>query len=576
MSTNRKNISISRNGFTLVEMVIIAPIVILLIGGFISAIVSMTGAVIASRASSSLAINIQDALNRIDVDVKASTSLLSINSIKPLTTPQGYNDDMTDFTNVGANGTMLIISTNATTGNPLNASSNTVYWSGQPNACNSASVTSNTPVTINIVYFVKNNSLWRRTILPSGYSGFSCVNGVLGQPWQRSSCAVSTGSDPCKTQDEKLLTWTNSGSFAVDYFTSTDTVNPIAAANTGNDPVARQAAIKTASTVKANISATSTVAGRDVTQSGNIRAAKMNNIQITGPALSNSGGGSWAYKRQIAITNGSGGTLTNYQVKISLTTATLGSPYTHFKADGSDVRFTDSNGITEYSYWIESWTNIGTSIIWVNIPSLTTSGATINMYYGNPSAIASSNGTNTFDFYENAETYTNGQQNPGGWGLATTGGGTGSTYYVKAVSKAGTMNIDVGGSDGTCDTATNFTSIAQKAVNLGSGTYSISYKYILYYQSYGGLVFVKSYLDGTQLQSANPAETGSSTSLAWANNTYSSFTNSFSGPVTNLKLGSTFNNLGCGAPEVVFDNIYIRKYTATEPTHTAPGAETAP
>ncbi|MFW9879004.1 MAG: DUF2341 domain-containing protein, partial [Candidatus Thorarchaeota archaeon] len=49
-------------------------------------------------------------------------------------------------------------------------------------------------------------------------------------------------------------------------------------------------------------------------------------------------------------------------------------------------------------YWIESWDNTGSSIIWVKIPTLGTS--TIYMYYGNPTATSLSNGTNTFIFFD--------------------------------------------------------------------------------------------------------------------------------------------------------------------------------
>ena len=61
-------------GFTLVEMMVIAPIVILLIGAFIAAIVGLTGEVMSSRGSNVVAYDLQDALNRIEEDVKLSTS----------------------------------------------------------------------------------------------------------------------------------------------------------------------------------------------------------------------------------------------------------------------------------------------------------------------------------------------------------------------------------------------------------------------------------------------------------------------------------------------------------------------
>ena len=88
----------------------------------------------------------------------------------------------------------------------------------------------------------------------------------------------------------------------------------------------------------------------------------------------------------------------NYQVLVTLTTATMGSPYAHVNADGSDICFTGSDEATPQDYWIESWNNAGTSKIWVEVK---TSGAsTIYMYYGNSSASSTSNGTATFDFFD--------------------------------------------------------------------------------------------------------------------------------------------------------------------------------
>ena len=55
--------SVSR-GFTLVEMMVIAPIVILAIGAFITLIVNLTGEIMSSRGSNMVTYNVQNALNQ--------------------------------------------------------------------------------------------------------------------------------------------------------------------------------------------------------------------------------------------------------------------------------------------------------------------------------------------------------------------------------------------------------------------------------------------------------------------------------------------------------------------------------
>jgi type II secretory pathway pseudopilin PulG len=212
----------SKRGFTLVEMLIIAPIVILVIGIFVSAIITMTGDVLAVRGKNALAFNIQDALNRIDQDVKSSGGYLATNNIT-LTSPQGYDDNTAVFKNADAtNGTMLILNTYATTANPLSSTRNFVYTTS-PNACNSALVSQNQKVAMNVVYFIKNNALWRRVIAPSNYATVGC-----SVPWQQPTCTPGYVASFCKTQDMKLVDGVSVSGFALNYYTSAAATTPIA------------------------------------------------------------------------------------------------------------------------------------------------------------------------------------------------------------------------------------------------------------------------------------------------------------------------------------------------------------
>ncbi|MHA2362595.1 MAG: DUF2341 domain-containing protein [Candidatus Hodarchaeales archaeon] len=100
----------------------------------------------------------------------------------------------------------------------------------------------------------------------------------------------------------------------------------------------------------------------------------------------------WNYKKEIALT---ATPEDDYQIKIELNTSNFN--YTKANVDGSDLRFYDLN-TTSLNYWIESWNNTGTSIIWVKIPTFGTT--LIEMYYGNPSASAKSYGDGTFIFFD--------------------------------------------------------------------------------------------------------------------------------------------------------------------------------
>jgi hypothetical protein len=113
----------------------------------------------------------------------------------------------------------------------------------------------------------------------------------------------------------------------------------------------------------------------------------------------------WNYRIPIKINNTqNSNTLTDYQVKVVLDTASLISAG-KMKPDGSDIRFTDEDGQTQLSYWIESGINTTKTVIWVKVPSIPAlSTKTIYMYYGNPSATSQSDPRATMFIYEDFTT----------------------------------------------------------------------------------------------------------------------------------------------------------------------------
>ncbi|RYY65372.1 MAG: hypothetical protein EOO13_17310 [Chitinophagaceae bacterium] len=57
-------------------------------------------------------------------------------------------------------------------------------------------------------------------------------------------------------------------------------------------------------------------------------------------AIAQGPGTGWNFSRNLSLNTPT--TIANYQVKVTLTTALMGSPYTNVNADGSDLRFYDS------------------------------------------------------------------------------------------------------------------------------------------------------------------------------------------------------------------------------------------
>jgi len=276
MSNHKYNTE--HNGFTLVEILVVAPIVILAIGVFITMIVTMTGDIMASRGANSLAYNVQDALSRIEQDVKHSGAFLATNNI--ITTPQGYDNAVAPFDNANTDtaiGPMLILNVYTTTSNPVSPTRNIVYTKN-PNACGSNLKSQNPPVMMNVVYFIKNNTLWRRTLAKTGYNDITNI--TCDVPWQQPSCYPGISGTICKAQDIKLVDGVspNSG-LTINYYPtpSSDTPNAVASDGSVTDDTTRLAALQSNSTVKVTINAASTIAGRDTNFSSSIRATSPNN-----------------------------------------------------------------------------------------------------------------------------------------------------------------------------------------------------------------------------------------------------------------------------------------------------------
>lgn len=81
-------------GFTLVEMLAVAPIVLIVIGVLISAMVSMIGDALVANARTVVAYNTRDALNRIE-DARISINFMSTFSL--ISAPQGKDSGTSAF-----------------------------------------------------------------------------------------------------------------------------------------------------------------------------------------------------------------------------------------------------------------------------------------------------------------------------------------------------------------------------------------------------------------------------------------------------------------------------------------------
>jgi Tfp pilus assembly protein PilV len=254
-------------GFTLIEVLIIAPIVILAVGGFVAVMVTMVGDVLVTRDQSSLSYETQSALDRIEQDAKLSTQFLVTSGTQ--VSPQGSDSNFTGTAAFTNTTNTLIFSTLATTKNPSDTERGLVYYANQPNACG-ADQRYNRPMLTKTMYFIKSGSLWRRTVVPDWNTNATVDNNtVCNDVWQRNSCSPGyPGSNRCQTNDEKVMD--NVSSMTTKYYTSPESTTDVGAS-----------AALTASTIDVTVNSSKTTAGNPITDTGTVRVTKLNDIDTT-------------------------------------------------------------------------------------------------------------------------------------------------------------------------------------------------------------------------------------------------------------------------------------------------------
>ncbi|MCK5630135.1 MAG: DUF2341 domain-containing protein, partial [Nanoarchaeota archaeon] len=306
------------------------------------------------------------------------------------------------------------------------------------------------------------------------------------------------------------------------------------------------------------------------------------------------GGIELIYRTPVNITEDSGSSLTDYQVLLTVDTASLISAG-KMQADCDDIRITDSDGSTELSYWLESGCNTASTRLWVKVPSLAASSTkTLYMYYGNASISTESNGSETFptlfkdfenddlsdwdkDSFSAFETSTE-QFVSGMKSLKAYWSGTGipKASLPITVSKDYIIEFDYMEKSGTNEPPRFVLAEIIKSIGgISFASFIYNSPYYIYFlnSSSMGQTFVTGLSSNTWYHLAiNPKEDTDTFDL-WFDN---SVTKTISdGTIYNGDI-STFNyftiSLGKGGGPTTstayFDNLRIRKYTSTEPTYT--------
>jgi len=165
----------------------------------------------------------------------------------------------------------------------------------------------------------------------------------------------------------------------------------------------------------------------------------------------------WKYRKAHTIVGSTAGAVTDYQIRITVHYGSGTDSGEHVylngkcRTDFGDIRFTESDGVTELPYWIEEKVDGNYAIIWVKVPSIPAypNGTVIYIYYGNPDATTTSNGDATFLYWNDFEGETVGSPpsdmtvKSGSWTVVTVDGNKVLKGVVPASGGGGEISLNM-------------------------------------------------------------------------------------------------------------------------------------
>lgn len=295
------------------------------------------------------------------------------------------------------------------------------------------------------------------------------------------------------------------------------------------------------------------------------------------------------YRLPVVVDNtGNSSALTNFQVKLVLNTQDL-VVSGKMQANGGDLRLRDKTG-NSLSFWIENGTmNQPTTVVWVKMPSIAASSAdTIYAFYGRESASSLSNGSTTFDFFDdfNGSILNAAIWDDCGGGDITVAGGT---LTLSSSSSATNIHVKSATSfSGQVRSEAKVTSVSQGVallgqVNANDSGWAMGYEQLVTNNKVMRLVSLRP--DGTATScltaedqaplsnAVNALNTLGTWSMAWHGDSTQSLTwpggtlartdNRMSAVFADSKklLFGNFSNAG----SIVADWVRVRKYTSVDP-----------
>ncbi len=249
----------------------------------------------------------------------------------------------------------------------------------------------------------------------------------------------------------------------------------------------------------------------------------------------------------------------------------------HCNDDFSDVRFRNSN-LSNLDYWMEDYTSGDNADFWVETDSVNSSpnSSMFYCYYGNPSATTTSNGSNTFIFFDDfSGDLSKWTQYSGTWEIS--GGQLSDTSLGadSAIFSAATYPVPSTGYKINMEAATDTYSIMYLS-QVNNSVYATPYYFLLldmwdtyermcYYNGLGGWPWASSAKDPINPLRMNRGSNGNMDMYADNILNYEGSESSYVDTGTNLYVGLVSGYFSAAPGVDGFDNVWLGKAAVDEP-----------
>ncbi len=266
-----------QRGFTIIEVAIVAPMLILIVLGILALLINLVTDNAVQIARNSLIGETRSAFSAIENDVASSSTFIpsslpsNFTDGSPRPTSFTYKSDGTTTNNVSSSnlkGIFLQGYNQVLDPDPSNTSKTRTIPAYKQNGdptCSNINTDLGNAMPIAVMYWVEKGDLYRRTIIDKD----TPTTAICGTPLVKQSCPEDAAQvAPCTVIDTKLMS--NVTKFQIDYYLTPSSTTPMNAYIASPSPTIDQAR-----SIQVTVEATKQAAGQSVNYSSSLRISRL-------------------------------------------------------------------------------------------------------------------------------------------------------------------------------------------------------------------------------------------------------------------------------------------------------------